>query len=146
MATRPKCPILCGKLLTCWRYTVRLTRNAEPRRVIAQAAAIMLSGVLCLYPVRAHAFVEDGSKYRNYASTKTDSIIELYAMDVLWTKESNWRTKAINGNHYGICQGKSKYLINANYKKQIDWCWSYAINRYGSMVEALWHWKVYGWH
>ena len=125
---------------------VRLTRNAEPRRVIAQAAAIMLLTGLCLYPDRAHAFAENANKYKEYAATKTDSIIELYAMDVLFTAESNWRVKAVNGTHFGICQGKSKYLKTANYKQQIDWCYRYAIKRYGSMVDALYHWKVYGWH
>ena len=134
------------KLSTYLTALLRLTRNAEPRRVIAQAAAIMLLGVLCLYPNRAHAFAENANKSKDYAATKTDSIIELYAMDVLWTAESNWRTKAVNGTHFGICQGKSKYLKTANYKQQIDWCYRYAIKRYGSMVDALYHWKVYGWH
>ena len=114
--------------------------------MIAQAAAIMLLGVLCLYPNRAHAFAENANKYKEYAATKTDSIIELYAMDVLYTAESNWRVKAVNGTHFGICQGKSKYLKTANYMQQIDWCYRYAIKRYGSMVDALYHWKVYGWH
>jgi len=134
------------KLSTSLTASVRFIRNAEPRRVIAQAAAVMLLGVLCLYPIRAHAFAENATKYKEYAATKTDSIIELYAMDVLYTAESNWRVKAVNGTHYGICQGKSKYLINANYVQQIDWCYRYAIKRYGSMVDALYHWKVYGWH
>jgi len=134
------------KLSTCLTRWVRFTRNAEPRRVIAQAAAMMLSGVLCILPVGAHALAENVSKYKLYAATKTDSIIELYAMDVLYTAESNWRVKAVNGTHFGICQGKSKYLKTANYKQQIDWCWRYSMVRYGSMVNALYHWKVYGWH
>ena len=113
---------------------------------LAQAAAMMLSGVLCILPIGAHALAENVTKSKEYAATKTDSIIELYAMDVLWTAESNWRVKAVNGTHFGICQGKSKYLKTANYKQQIDWCYRYAINRYGSMVDALYHWKVKGWH
>lgn len=134
------------KLSTSLTRWVRFTRNAEPRRVIAQAAAMMLWGVLCILPIGAHALAENVTKYKEYAATKTDSIIELYAMDVLYTAESNWRVKAVNGTHFGICQGKSKYLKTANYKQQIDWCYRYAIQRYGSMVDALYHWKVYGWH
>ena len=107
---------------------------------------MMLVGVLCVNPTESHAFAENATKYKEYAATKTDSIIELYAMDVLYTAESNWRVKAVNGTHFGICQGKSKYLKTANYKQQIDWCWRYSMVRYGSMVNALYHWKVYGWH
>ena len=114
--------------------------------MLAQAtASLMLLGVLC-YPDRANADADNVNKYKIYAATKTDSIIELYAMHVLWTAESNWRVEAINGSHIGICQGKSKYLLKATYKQQIDWCYRYAINRYSSMVDALYHWKVYGWH
>ena len=102
--------------------------------MIAQAAAVMVWGVLCILPIGAHAFAENATKYKEYAATKTDSIIELYAMDVLYTAESNWRVKAVNGTHFGICQGKSKYLQTANYKQQIDWCYRYAIKRYGSIV------------
>ena len=114
--------------------------------MIAQAAAVMVWGVLCILPIGAHALAENVTKYKEYAATKTNSIIELYAMDVLYTAESNWRVKSVNGTHFGICQGKSKYLKTANYMQQIDWCYRYAIKRYGSMVDALYHWKVYGWH
>ncbi len=138
--------LLTLKVIHNLTRSLRFTRNAEPRRVIAQAAAMMLSGVLCILPIGAHALAENVTKYKLYAATKTDSIIELYAMDVLYTAESNWRVKAVNGSHFGICQGKSKYLKTANYKQQIDWCYRYAINRYGSMVDALYHWKVKGWH
>ena len=114
--------------------------------MIAQAAAMMLWGVLCILPIGAHALAENVTKYKEYAATKTDSIIELYAMDVLYTAESNWRVKAVNGTHFGICQGKSKYLKTANYKQQIDWCYRYVMHKYGSYVDALYHWKVKGWH
>ena len=134
------------KLSTSLTPLVRFIRNAGTRREISQAAAVMLVGVLCVNPTESHAFAENVTKYKEYAATKTDSIIELYAMDVLYTAESNWRVKAVNGTHFGICQGKSKYLKTANYKQQIDWCYRYAINRYGSMVDALYHWKVKGWH
>ena len=134
------------KLSTSLTRSVRFIRNAGTRRGISQAAAVMLVGVLCVNPTESHAFAENANKSKEYAATKTDSIIELYAMDVLWTAESNWRTKAVNGTHFGICQGKSKYLKTANYEQQIDWCYRYAIKRYGSMVNALYHWKVYGWH
>ena len=64
----------------------------------------------------------------------------------LWTMESNLRISARNGSHYGICQGRSKYMATANYRQQVRWCISYAYNRYGSMTAALAYWKVHKWH
>ncbi len=113
---------------------------------LAQAAAVMLSGVLCILPVGAHALAENVIKFKEYAATKTNNATEFYAMDVLFTAESNWSVKAVNGSHFGICQGKSKYLRTANYRQQIDWCYRYSIKRYGSMRNALQHWRIYGWH
>ena len=72
--------------------------------------------------------------------------LELSAAITLWTKESNIRVEARNGSHVGICQGRSKYLLKANYMQQVRWCIAYSWNRYGSMVNALHHWKMKGWH
>ena len=72
--------------------------------------------------------------------------LEFSAALVLWQKESNWNIRARNGLHYGLCQGRSKYMARANYKQQVRWCVSYAYNRYGSMALALKHWRQYGWH
>lgn len=135
-----------SKLSTPLTAMIASIRNAEPRREIAQAVAVMLLGGLCLFPNRAHAVEENVTKYKAYAATKANSPLEFYSMLILYENESNWRTKAVSGTHFGICQGKSKFLKNANYIQQIDWCYRYSINRYGSMLEALKHWQVYGWH
>ena len=67
-------------------------------------------------------------------------IIELYE------RESNWRPKAKNGSHYGIPQGRSKYLATASPYKQIEWGVRYIKHRYGTPCKALKHFKAKGWH
>jgi len=56
---------------------------------------------------------------------QTHCLIDLY------TKESNFNPKAQNGSHYGIPQGRSKYLATVNGIKQIEWGKKYIGNRYG---------------
>ena len=50
------------------------------------------------------------------------------------------------GNHFGIPQGKSKWLKTATPNQQIMWGIKYNNNRYGSMCKALEHYKLKGWH
>lgn len=123
--------------------------RSDPERWAARLArsviGSVLSAVLCFSPVEALAVENEVIKYQTYAGSLLTPL-EFSSALTLWNKESNWNPKAKNGSHYGICQGRSKYLIKANYKEQIRWCISYAFNRYGSITKALDHWKVYKWH
>ena len=124
---------------------VRSDPNAGPAGIARSVIGSVLSAVLCLIPAVSIASFNQVIKAQTYAGQLLTPL-EFSSALVLWTKESNWNTKAKNGSHYGICQGRSKYLIKANYKQQIRWCISYAFNRYGSVTKALEHWKVYKWH
>jgi hypothetical protein len=71
----------------------------------------------------------------------------------LLIQESNWNPKAQNNSHYGIPQGRSKYLKTANYKQQATWHIKYLKHRYGTdrfgtaNACAAWaHWLEKGWH
>ena len=64
----------------------------------------------------------------------------------LYTKESNWRPEAKNGPHHGIPQGRSEWLRTATGIEQVKWGISYAETRYGSMCQALQHFKRWNWH
>jgi hypothetical protein len=64
----------------------------------------------------------------------------------LYTKESNWRPNAKNGPHYGIPQGRSIWLKTADPIAQVKWGIRYSDARYGSMCQALTHFKTKGWH
>ena len=131
--------------LSIHRARVRSDPERWAARLARSVIGSVLSAVLCFSPVEALAVENEVIKYQTYAGSLLTPL-EFSSALTLWTKESNWNPKAKNGSHYGICQGRSKYLIKANYKQQIRWCISYAFNRYGSVTKALEHWKVYKWH
>ena len=71
----------------------------------------------------------------------------------LVTMESRWDPKSKNGSHYGLPQGRSKFLATADYKAQITWHIKYLKHRYGTdrfgaanACGAWAHWLVKGWH
>jgi len=71
----------------------------------------------------------------------------------LVTMESRWDPKSKNGSHYGLPQGRSKYLATADYKAQITWHVKYIKHRYGTdrfgvanACGAWAHWLMKGWH
>jgi hypothetical protein len=128
-----------------------LNRKAESpaarlgrRRVWATSLLIAFS--LCFlkdYSVAA----DKPMHYKQYAFIQLNhSFTEFYCLDELYHKESRWNPKAKNGSHYGIPQGRSKYLSKVNGYKQVEWGIKYNINRYGSMCKALDHFKRKGWH
>ena len=128
-----------------------LNRKAESpaarlgrRRVWATSLLIAFS--LCFlkdYSVAA----DKPMHYKQYAFIQLNhSFTEFYCLDELYHKESRWNPKAKNGSHYGIPQGRSKYLSKVNGYKQVEWGIKYNKNRYGSMCKALDHFKRKGWH
>ena len=84
--------------------------------------------------------------YKQYILIELQNFTEAYCLIDLYTAESRLNPKARNGSHYGIPQGRSKYLEKVDGTKQIDWGIKYNINRYGSMCKALEHYKIKGWH
>jgi hypothetical protein len=84
--------------------------------------------------------------YKQYILIELQDFTEAYCLIDLYTAESRLNPKARNGSHYGIPQGRSKYLATVDGTKQIDWGIKYNLNRYGSMCKALEHYKTKGWH
>jgi hypothetical protein len=84
--------------------------------------------------------------YKQYILIELQDFTEAYCLIDLYTAESRLNPKARNGSHYGIPQGRSKYLATVDGTKQIDWGIKYINNRYGSMCKALHHFKTKGWH
>jgi hypothetical protein len=84
--------------------------------------------------------------YKQYILITLNDIDETHCLVELYMSESKLNPNARNGSHYGIPQGRSKYLATATGIKQIDWGIKYNINRYGSMCKALEHYKIKGWH
>jgi hypothetical protein len=91
--------------------------------------------------------VNKPTHYKQYAFIQLNhSFTEFYCLDELYHRESRWNPKARNGSHYGIPQGRSKYLATVDGYKQVEWGIKYNYNRYGSMCNALDHFKRKGWH
>jgi hypothetical protein len=84
--------------------------------------------------------------YKQYILITLNDIDETHCLVELYMAESGLNPKARNGSHYGIPQGRSKYLARVDGTKQIDWGIKYNLNRYGSMCKALEHYKIKGWH
>ena len=127
-----------------------LNRKAGPptarpgrRRVWATLLLIALSS--CFLQDYSVA-VDKTNHYRQWAFIQLNNLEEFYCLDELYYKESRWNPKAKNGSHYGIPQGRSKWLATADGYKQVEWGIKYNNNRYGSMCKALEHYKTKGWH
>ena len=86
------------------------------------------------------------NNYRQWAFIQLNNLDQFYCLDELNFKESRWNPKAKNGSHYGIPQGKSKWLKTATPYQQIDWQLNYIKKRYSNPCNALAHHKIKGWY
>jgi len=86
------------------------------------------------------------NNYRQWAFIQLNDLDQFYCLDELNFKESRWNPKAKNGSHYGIPQGRSKWLSTVNGYKQIDWQLNYIKKRYSNPCNALAHHKIKGWY
>jgi hypothetical protein len=125
----------------------------------------VLGSALCFSVVGASAATNDANKRltsKEYAKGQL-TVKHWKCLAYLYGKESAWNYKAIGNLSsptksyvYGIPQGKSEWLKDANPLEQIDWGLRYIGNRYGFVrtiegiqpdtCEALKHWKRKGWH
>jgi hypothetical protein len=129
-----------------------LNRKAEPpkarlgrRRV--WATFMLIAFISCFTKDYSVANKPRATHYKQYAFIKLNhSFSEFYCLDELYHYESRWNPSARNGSHYGIPQGRSKYLARVDGFKQVDWGIKYNLHRYGSMCKALDHFKTKGWH
>jgi hypothetical protein len=129
-------------LLKCFRHFAQAAARIA-------CAVVSVLGILFISAANASAPIKTGLDIqqtpKQYAKahlpyTQYQCALELY------TRESNWRPKAKNGSHYGIPQGRSIWLKTANPIEQVKWGIRYSDARYGSMCQALTHFKTKGWH
>jgi len=111
-------------------------------------------GVLLAFGISLFSMQNAGStSIKEYISYKEYSLYlldfnykQFNCLDELYTHESHWNPKAVNGSHNGIPQGRSEYLATLNGYEQVQWGLNYIGNRYGEPCIALAHWQRYGWH
>ena len=125
-------------------------RKREPRRgLLARCSLVGIALFVAQISSLERAdsqILNTTNHYRQWAFIQLNDLDEFYCLDELYFRESRWNPKARNGSHYGIPQGRSKYLQKANGFKQVEWGIKYNLNRYGSMCKALDHLKSKGFH
>ena len=67
----------------------------------------------------------------------TNGSLEYKACKLIIYKESSYNPKAVNGSHYGLAQGRTKYLKTATPQQQIKWFIKYVNSLYGTCQAAL---------
>ena len=93
-----------GKLARCWLV----------------GSAICLANILGFE--KAHSVsIDRPNHYRQWAFIQLNNIDEFYCLDELYYHESRWNPLARNGSHYGIPQGRSKWLATVSGYKQVEW-------------------------
>ena len=139
-----------------WWYVIPLNANSLSERkgdlrsrkiarfglVIPLFIALNI-GLLKDYSV---ASLDKTNHYRQWAFMQLNNLDQFYCLDELNFKESRWNPKAKNGSHYGIPQGRSKWLATVDGYKQIDWQLKYIKKRYDNPCNALEHHKIKGWY
>jgi len=149
--------VTCGYammlLFACYPKT-QLALRAKRRAPTGQLARLRLGIALCICYTLSPLKIDSAVAFENYKPThykqyiliQLNDFTEAYCLIELYTAESRLNPTARNGSHYGIPQGRSKYLATVGGTKQIDWGIKYNLNRYGSMCNALDHYKRKGWH
>jgi hypothetical protein len=114
--------------------------------------AKVLVGVLCLSGTQSAEAQLDATKSVKVIANKQLTDKQYSCHNQIVYKESRWDIAAKNGSHYGLYQGRSKYLKGAPADIQFWWYWYYVAKRYGvtqydepNYCKALKHLKTRGW-
>ena len=121
--------------------------DLRSRKIARFGLVISLSlGMTIAFQKNDSVATETTNHYRQWAFIQLNDLDQFYCLDELNYKESRWNPKAKNGSHYGIPQGRSKYLSRVDGYKQIDWQLKYIEKRYSNPCNALAHHKLKGWY
>jgi len=122
------------------------------RNLVTQVSMFLIINLLTITNAYAttdkNIYKQEYYKQLDYSVDQTNCLVAL-----IHQENRTWDTKAQNGSHYGLPQGKSKYLAKATYTQQITWHIKYLKSRYGTdrfgvanACGALSHWLMKGWH
>lgn len=122
------------------------------RNLVTQVSMFLIINLLTISNAFAttdkNIYKQEYYKQLDYSVDQTNCLVAL-----IHQENRTWDTKAKNGSHYGLPQGKSKYLAKATYTQQITWHIKYLKSRYGTdrfgvanACGALSHWLMKGWH
>lgn len=124
--------------------------NCSARTVkrLVRAVAIVM-GISLFLPMASAvpATIDPKQSAKAFAKSMLTSNKQWGCLARLYGKESAWNHKAVNGSHYGIPQGRSKYLKTATAQQQVIWGLNYINHRYeGKPCNAWKHWQQRNWH
>jgi hypothetical protein len=117
------------------------------KRLVRVVAIVM--GISLFLPMASAvpATIDPKQSAKEFARSMLTSNKEWGCLARLYGKESAWNYKARNGSHYGIPQGRSKYLKTATAQQQVIWGLNYINHRYdGKPCNAWKHWQQRNWH
>lgn len=127
------------------RNTGGTPTERQGRALFVTATAITLS---LLLPLKAEgsSWKHHEMNYKLHAYNILKDWDEFICLVDLYEKESRWSPSARNGSHFGIPQGRSRWLATADGFEQVDWGLRYIENRYGSPCQALRFFKKHNYH
>ena len=121
--------------------------HRDPLRRVGRGVLVAIGIALCFMPNAGGSKPVQYVTYKEYALHLLGYNYKEYkCLAILYGKESAWNPKAANGSHYGIPQGRSKWLRTQDGYSQVVWGLKYIGNRYGEPCIALDHWRAKGWH
>lgn len=111
--------------------------HRDPLRRVGRGVLVAI-GISLFSPAYAVAPVDEKQyvSIKEYAAILVDDKDQMICLSKLYGKESAWNPEANSGSHWGIPQGRSKYLRTATPEQQIQWGLKYIDNRYGSPCKA----------
>jgi hypothetical protein len=105
--------------------------------------------VLCLTLCLAAALpakAQDQQTWEVHLLKITKDYKEYKCVKRLIYKESSNNPDARNGSHYGLPQGRTRYLASASPTAQVTWMMKYIRARYDDGCSALRHSDTKGWY
>jgi hypothetical protein len=109
------------------------------------ALKLLLCLGLCLAAVQP-AKAQDQQTWEVHLLKITRDYKEYKCVKRLIFKESSNNPDARNGSHYGLPQGRTRYLATASPTAQITWMMKYIRARYDDGCSALRHSNTKGWY
>jgi hypothetical protein len=122
--------------------------SERTRKALVRSVAIVL-GISLFLPMASAvpATIDPKQSAKAFAKSMISSKEQYICLARLYGKESAWNPSARNGSHYGIPQGRSKYLKTASAQEQVIWGLNYINHRYSGKPCLAWkHWQEVNWH
>jgi hypothetical protein len=107
---------------------------------------LLCLGFCLVAALPANAKQQDQQTWEVHLLKITRDYKEYKCVKRLIFKESSNNPKAVNGSHYGLAQGRTRYLATASPTAQITWMMKYIRARYDDGCSALRHSNTKGWY